>query len=299
MHEDENMLVIDKPSGVLSVSGKDKEIPSLAGAVHKFLPNNIKLSSGDHMIVHRLGMDTSGLIVMAKNKRTVQILNGVFRERKVERRYEALVAGHLEKDEGLINLPIMRDYVRPPFVRISTDHHQWKLVDLTSEQVGKTILERPKESVTKYKVVKREFVDGQPATRVILSSMTGRYHQLNVHMAAFGHPIVGDTVYGGGIRNGDENDDDGYGYAALPNGGLTPDELNELIPNPNRVDDETQYLLNESIRARKREGGSSSSPLSSKLQQEQQQRPCVHASYIKFKHPITKKIYEFTSKAPF
>mmetsp|Transcript_48519 Transcript_48519/g.52411 ORF Transcript_48519/g.52411 Transcript_48519/m.52411 type:complete len:373 (-) Transcript_48519:436-1554(-) len=264
IHEDKNILVVDKPSGVLTVPGK-KNNPSLADTVYE----NIKTSlpSGDHMVVHRLGMDTSGLIIMAKNKNAVRELNGVFRERKVERRYEALVAGHIEKDEELINLPVMRDYRCPPYVRISTNEHQWALVDLTSEDVGKKILEGPKECITMYKVVDREFLQGQPVTRVALTSITGRYHQLNVHMAAFGHPIIGDNVYG---INGD----------ALPNGGLTKTELEELIPNPNRADTETQILLNESVNAK-------------------ELPPCVHAKYIKFTHPITKKTYEFSTESPF
>jgi len=265
IHEDKNILVVDKPSGVLTVPGKENN-PSLAETVH----NNVKtkdLPSGDHMVVHRLGMDTSGLIIMAKTKHAVRELNGVFRERKVDRKYEALVAGHIENDDGIINLPVMRDYRCPPYVRISTDDHQWALADLTAEDVGKKILEGPKDSITKYEVVAREFLQGQPVTRVTLTSITGRYHQINVHLAAFGHPIIGDNVYG---INGD----------ALPNGGLTPAELKELIPNPSRADDETQVLLNESINTK-------GLP------------PCIHAKFIKFMHPITKKEYEFSTDAPF
>lgn len=264
VHEDKNILVIDKPTGVLTVSGKGNH-PSLANAVHEHIKSS--LPSGDHMIVHRLGMDVSGLIIMAKNKNAVRELHGLFRERKVERRYEALVAGHIEKDDGLINLPTMMDYQCPPYVRISTTDHQWKLVDLETEDVGKKMLQGPKESITKYEVIEREFLQGQPVTRVTLTSISGRYHQLNVHMAAFGHPIVGDNVYG---INGD----------ALPNGGLTDKELEELIPNPNRADSETQILLNESVNSK-------------------ELPPCVHAKYIKFKHPITKKLYEFNTECPF
>jgi len=264
IHEDKNILVVDKPSGVLTVPGKGNN-PSLADTVHEHIKTS--LPCGDHMVVHRLGMDTSGLIIMAKNKNAVRELNGVFRERKVERRYEALVAGHIEIDDGLINLPVMRDYRCPPYVRISTNEHQWALVDLTSEDVGKKILEGPKECITKYEVIDREFLQGQPVTRVALTSISGRYHQLNVHMAAFGHPIVGDNVYG---ING----------SALPNGGLTKAELEELLPNPNRADDETQILLNESVNAK-------------------ELPPCVHAKSIKFTHPITKKTYEFSTESPF
>jgi len=201
--EDDNVVVVDKPSGVLTVSGKG-DYPSLAQAVFDAVESD--LPSADHMVVHRLGMDTSGLIVLAKNKAAVRDMNGVFRERKVERQYEALVAGHVEKDEGLISLPIMRDYEFPPYVRISTDDHQRALLGLEIEDVGKKLLEAPKESITKYQVVSREEYNGQPVSRVALTSISGRYHQLNAHMAAFGHPIVGDTVYG---INGDAVADGG------------------------------------------------------------------------------------------
>lgn len=266
VHEDQNILVVDKPSGVLTIPGKDKSVPSLAQTVYENIPTS-ELPTPDHMVVHRLGMDTSGLIMMAKSKAAVRELNGLFRERKVDRRYEALVAGHMEKDEGMICLPIMRDYERPPFVRISTDEHQWRLVDLRPEDVDKKILEGPKESLTKYEVVSREFLSGQPVTRVTLTSISGRYHQLNVHLAAFGHPIVGDNVYG---SNGD----------ALANGGLRDDELEQLIPNPNRATAEEQRLINEIVNANN-------------------MPPCVHAKYIKFTHPHTKKIHEFSTQSPF
>jgi len=265
IHEDKNLLVVDKPSGVLTVAGKEIN-PSLAETVFDSVPTK-DLPNADHMVVHRLGMDTSGLIIMAKTKNAVRELNGVFRERKVDRKYEALVAGHIEKDDGIINLPVMRDYRCPPYVRISTIDHQWALVDLTAEDVGKKILEGPKECITKYEVVDREFLGGQPVTRVTLTSITGRYHQINVHLAAFGHPIIGDDVYG---INGD----------ALPNGGLTTAERDEMIPNPARADDDTQILLNESVKSK-------GLP------------PSIHAKYIRFKHPITKKDCEFSTEAPF
>lgn len=257
--------MVDKPAGVLTVAGKDPSNPSLARAVYQYAKTD--LPTADHMVVHRLGMDTSGLIIMGKNKAAVRELNGIFRERKVDRRYEALVAGHIEKDEGIISLPLMRDYVRPPYVRISTDDHQRALNDLDPEEVGKKLLEGPKASITKYEVVGREFLQGQPVTRVVLTSISGRYHQLNVHLAAFGHPIVGDNVYG---HNGE----------ALSNGGLTTQEVQELVPNPNRASEEVQMLLNEAV-------------------QYKNMPPCVHAKFIKFVHPITKKTYEFSTDSPF
>jgi tRNA pseudouridine32 synthase/23S rRNA pseudouridine746 synthase len=218
------------------------------------------------MVVHRLGMDTSGLIVMAKNKAAVRGLNDVFRERNVGRKYEALVAGHVEKNEGLISLPIMRDYEFPPYVRISTDDHQRALLDLDPEVVGKKLLELPKESITKFKVVSREEYNGEPVSRVVLTSISGRYHQLNVHLSAFGHPIVGDSVYG---ING----------AGVTNGGLTDEELATLAPNPNRASGDLQWAIAKASTDRP---------------------TCSHAKVLSFRHP-TKSVgmVEFISDSPF
>ena len=264
IYEDDHVIVVDKPSGVLTVSGNN-EFPSLAQAVYEALQDDdvCDLVSADRMIVHRLGMDTSGLIVMAKDMEAVRGLNTVFRNRQVERKYEALVCGHMEKDRGIIDLPIMRDYEFPPYVRISTDDHQRVLLDIDPEVVGKKILEGPKESITEYEVVSREELDGNPVTRVSLSSISGRYHQLNVHLVAFGHPIVGDTTYG---LNG---------YAAS-NGGLTDEELESLAPNPQRASRELQKAISKSAKF-----------------------PCVHAKSLKFRHPVTDEDVLLTSDAPF
>merc|ERR1712160_210381 len=134
-------------------------------------------------------------------------MNTLFRSRKVSRTYEALLCGTVEEEEGVINLPLMRDYQFPPFMRVSTDEHQKALCGLDADDIDKKLLENPKESLTQFKVVGREELDGNAVTRVALTSISGRTHQLNVHCAAYGHPIVGDQVYG---INGD----------AAPNGGL-------------------------------------------------------------------------------
>mmetsp|Transcript_15972 Transcript_15972/g.30395 ORF Transcript_15972/g.30395 Transcript_15972/m.30395 type:complete len:354 (-) Transcript_15972:49-1110(-) len=220
VHEDDHIIVVNKPAGVLCVPGKDG-FPNLAEAVYESF--SCEMGGADKMVVHRLGMDTSGLVVFAKTMLAVRGMNTVFRTRKIERKYEALVSGHVEKDEGMINLPLMRDYENPPFMRVSTDAHQQALAGLDAADVGKKLLEQPKDSLTKYEVISREEYEGKPVTRVSLTSISGRTHQLNVHMAAFGHPIVGDSTYGAG---GD----------AAPNGGLTAAELDSLVSNPNRAE---------------------------------------------------------------
>jgi len=215
--EDEHIIVVDKPSGVLCVPTKEVSA-SLSQAV--FDAYGCESGNMDSMVVHRLGMDTSGLVVFGRTKAAVAVLNNDFRTRKITRKYEALVCGSVDGDQGEWNMPLMRDFVKPPYMRVSTDDLQRALVgveDLPVE-ISKKILENPKESTTAYEVVGREELGGHPVTRLSLTSVTGRTHQLNVHSAAAGHPIVADTVYG---FNGD----------ASPNGGLETGADIELQEN--------------------------------------------------------------------
>jgi tRNA pseudouridine32 synthase/23S rRNA pseudouridine746 synthase len=258
--EDEHIVAADKPSGVLSVSGWNKS-HSLAEAVFLNIPS--EFPDADRMVVHRLGFETSGLMVLAKTLPAVRGMNELFRTRSIERRYEALVCGNIQKNRGVIDLPLMRDYEFPPFQRISTDEHQEVLVQLDAEIVGKKLLELPKESLTRYEVISREELNGQPVTRVLLTSISGRTHQLNCHLAAFGHPIVGDTTYG-------------IDGAAAPNGGLNDDELQYLAPNKNRASPELQRAANANV-----------------------SHPCIHATSLRFRHPVTKETIALSSDAPF
>ena len=260
VHEDEHIIVVDKPSGVLCVPSEEG-VPSLAQTVADYCDTPLKV---DQMVVHRLGMDTSGLVVFAKTIEAVRGMNVLFRTRKITRQYEALVCGHLSKDQGLINLPLMRDYEHPPYMRISTDEHQAALVDLDPEVVGKKLLAPPKASLTHYQVIEREYLgDELPVTRLSLTSISGRTHQLNVHCAAIGHPIVQDTVYG-------------YQGDAAPGGGLDESTLQETAPD--RVSEDVQRQINEATADKDM---------------------CVHSKYIKFRHPVTKEDVEFTSPPPF
>jgi len=216
--EDEHIIVVDKPSGVLCVPTKEVSA-SLSQAV--FDAYGCESGNMDSMVVHRLGMDTSGLVVFARTKAAVTAINTLFRTRKVTRKYEALVCGSVEGDAGEWDMPLMRDFVNPPYMRVSTDDLQRALIGLDDlpAEISKKVLENPKDSLTKYEVVGREELGGQPVTRLSLTSVTGRTHQLNVHAAAAGHPIVADSVYG---LNGD----------ASPNGGLESGasvELQEAI----------------------------------------------------------------------
>lgn len=260
IHEDKHIVVIDKPAGILSVPGKSDN-PSLNKVVFDVV--GCDMGRMDMMVVHRLGMDVSGVMVFAKTKRAVKSINKSFRERDVKRLYEALVAGHIEFDEGFIELPLMRDLQNPPHMRVSTDDEQRKLIHLTVDDIDKKFLEAPKESLTKYTVIKREELEGLPVTRVLLDSITGRANQLNVHLAAFGHPIVGDKEYGPG---GD----------AAPFGGLTSSERDDLVFNSQPAPSSIQEKLNDCV---------------SKIY--------IHAKAISFEHPATGEEVSFSTDAPF
>mmetsp|Transcript_20440 Transcript_20440/g.36738 ORF Transcript_20440/g.36738 Transcript_20440/m.36738 type:complete len:331 (+) Transcript_20440:101-1093(+) len=256
--EDEHIVVVGKPSGVLTIPGKDDSLPSLNKAVFERFGN--ESDRMDKMVVHRLGMDTSGLVVFARTDAALRGMNALFRSRKVTRNYEALVCGHVTDDAGSIDLPLMRDYEFPPFMRVSTDDHQRALLDLDASEVGKKMLESPKESLTKYAVVSREDMDGNDVSRLTLTSVSGRTHQLNVHCAAIGHPIVGDSVYG-------------FDGEAASNGGLEDGELPA---------DKASAELQQAIA-----GACAGKPM------------CVHAKSISFRHPVTKEELSFDSKSSF
>lgn len=258
VHEDEHIVVVDKPAGVLSVPGKENN-PSLSQAV--FEAFGCESGDANKMVVHRLGMDTSGLIVFAKTQDALRGLNTAFRTRKVTRKYEALLCGHVKDEAGEISMPLMRDYLNPPYMRVSTDDHQKALIGLEDElpeDVAKKVLELPKPSITKYEVVGREELEGNAVTRVSLTSVSGRTHQLNVHAAASGHPIAGDKVYG---INGD----------AASNGGIDASSLGESAASA-----ELQEAVNAAAKSM-----------------------CVHAKCLGFKHPATNEEMSFESPSPF
>lgn len=259
VYEDEHIVVVDKTAGTLCVPNGGN--PSVNQAV--FDAFGCESGQMDRMVVHRLGMDTSGLVVFARTEAGMRGMNSLFRTRKVSRKYEALVCGHLEKDAGVIDLPLMRDYEFPPFMRVSTDEKQRDLVGLEKEDVGRKLLQGPKESITKYEVICREELGGHPVTRVTLTSISGRTHQLNVHCAAFGHPIVADTVYG---FDGD----------AAHNGGLAESIMDATAPNRASLD--LQKKISQAV------SGMSM---------------CVHAKSIAFKHPVTKEPLSFESEPEF
>ncbi len=164
LHLDETLVVVDKPAGLPSVPGRP-------AALHDCVASRVQAVVPDALVVHRLDMATSGLLVFARSKAAQSALGTAFAQRDVAKRYVAVVAGELADDAGEIDLPLIADWPNRPLQK----------VDLT---IGKP-------SLTRYRVMERS----AGRTRVLLEPLTGRSHQLRVHLLALGHPIVGDTLY--------------------------------------------------------------------------------------------------------
>lgn len=158
IYEDENVIVVNKPSGLLS-EAKGEYCPERTLADYGF-------------VAHRLDRDTSGVMILAKTEEVQKFLKKQFQNRKVHKKYYAVVSGTLKLNEARIDLPLVRDLKRPTTFRVDANG---------------------KESETFYKVLQS---DGAHSL-VELRPTTGRTHQLRVHMKYLGHPIIGDTVYDG------------------------------------------------------------------------------------------------------
>jgi tRNA pseudouridine32 synthase/23S rRNA pseudouridine746 synthase len=169
IYRDEDMVVAHKPSGLLSVPGKAQEHKdALITRVNTVLPTAT--------VVHRLDMATSGILVMALNKDSHRHISKQFELRKTKKRYFAKVYGHITDDKGDVDLPLICDWPNRP--KQMVDH------------------ERGKRALTHYDVIERAVDNnGQTFTLVALYPITGRSHQLRVHMLALGHPILGDRLY--------------------------------------------------------------------------------------------------------
>ena len=168
LHADAALLVLDKPAGLLSVPGRGDDKQDCAAA-------RARAQWPDALIVHRLDMATSGLLLLARGAAMQRQLSMAFEARQVHKRYLALVAGHLGADAGEIDQPLITDWPRRPR----------QIIDA-----------RGKPSLTRWRVLARETdAAGRPQTRLALEPVTGRTHQLRVHLQSIGHPILGDPLY--------------------------------------------------------------------------------------------------------
>ena len=172
VHLDETLIVADKPSGLLSVPGKGEDRADC-------LISRLRAEYPDVLLVHRLDLDTSGVIIFARTRAAQADLGRQFEERRVKKVYLARVSGEMRDDSGTVDLPLIVDWPNRP--RQHVNH------------------ETGKPAQTDWRVVRR----GDGETRVRLMPRTGRSHQLRVHMAALGHPILGDPLYAQGPARDD------------------------------------------------------------------------------------------------
>lgn len=164
LYRDEHLLALDKPSGLLSVPGRGEEKrDSVAYRAQQMFPSA--------SVVHRLDWETSGVMLMPLNLETHRSLSRQFEERRVAKKYVAIVAGLLANDAGEINLPLVKAFSIPPEHKVC---HEFGREAITHYQVAERLADR---------------------TRVDLFPKTGRSHQLRVHLAAIGHAILGDEIY--------------------------------------------------------------------------------------------------------
>ena len=166
LHVDAHCIVVVKPAGLLSVPGRGAHLQDCASA-------RVQRRHADALIVHRLDMATSGLLLFARGAEVQRGLSRAFAQREVEKRYVAVVDGLIANDAGEISLPLAADWPNRPRQRVDAEH-------------GKAAL-------TRWRVLERDTV--ARTTRVQLEPVTGRSHQLRVHLLALGHPILGDALY--------------------------------------------------------------------------------------------------------
>lgn len=170
LYEDENVVVINKPTGVIShARGRYWDEASVAS----FVREKVSGISGERAgIVHRLDRATSGVMICAKNQPTMAFLQGQFSKRKVKKTYTAVLGGVIKQPQATIDVPLARNPKNPKTFRPDSDG---------------------KNAITEYQVLKQ----GKKTALVEFKPLTGRTHQLRVHAQYIKHPIVGDELYGG------------------------------------------------------------------------------------------------------
>ena len=160
-------MVIHKPAGVLTVPGKTEDLRDC-------VINRLLEVEPNTLLIHRLDRDTSGILVFGLSKWGQKTISRQFQERETSKTYQAVVAGHLD-GQGTVDVPVIYDPEHPPLHIADVTHH--------------------KPAFTHWQATEHFEIQGQAVTRVELIPITGRSHQLRVHMQYLGHPIIGDTLY--------------------------------------------------------------------------------------------------------
>lgn len=168
VHADDAIVVADKPSGLLSQPARGEERQDC-------LELRVQAQYPDALLVHRLDMATSGLILLARGPEMLRRMNHAFAQRTVGKRYVAVVHGLVAGDRGEIDLPLAADPDANPRQRVDR--------------------ERGRRALTRFRVVERRGEGEGAVSRVELEPVTGRTHQLRVHLMSLGHPILGDVLY--------------------------------------------------------------------------------------------------------
>jgi 23S rRNA pseudouridine1911/1915/1917 synthase len=172
LYEDDHLLVVNKPAGIDTHPNHPDECDTLANAVAYYL-----LAKGEHckvIHVHRLDRNTTGTVLFAKHSFIGALLDRLLEERKIKRIYLAIADGIIKKSRGTIDAPIGSDRHHPTKRRVSPTGQR---------------------AVTHYQVIQRLKKENQTIIKCVLD--TGRTHQIRVHLASIGHPLCGDTLYGG------------------------------------------------------------------------------------------------------
>ncbi len=167
IHRDEDFMVIHKPAGLLTVPGKTEDLQDC-------LINRLIELEPKTLLIHRLDRDTSGILVFALSREGQKSISRQFQERQTDKTYQAIVAGTLE-GKGTVDVPVIYDPSCPP-LHIAEPNHN-------------------KPAITEWQAIEHFEIQRQAVTRVKLTPITGRSHQLRVHMQYLGHPIIGDTLY--------------------------------------------------------------------------------------------------------
>mmetsp|Transcript_24970 Transcript_24970/g.52856 ORF Transcript_24970/g.52856 Transcript_24970/m.52856 type:complete len:494 (-) Transcript_24970:479-1960(-) len=323
VYSDDHVVVANKPSGILCVPGvnKNKSLLDLVFDVYGSANESTEKNEAslttplkrDSMIVHRLDMDTSGIVIFARTRPAMSELHKSFRERTATKKvYEALLVGWLDIDKwvesadgndckkdilegvgepenqtalpsenasssdntanlggGEINLPLQRDHRHPPFMRVSTPESEagarQAVKDLNHAGYKKLIAKKPKPSTTNIRILSHEKWMGHSVTRVELIPVTGRTHQLRVHCAAIGHPILGDPAYG-------------FCGEAHPNGGFSDEIIREMSPTCATF--ELRKEAEDTVREKCR-------------------TMCLHARKLTVNHPVTGDSISFEADPSF